>query len=608
MGHSHHPLKSALGIATLLVASAGLAVALIPASAGSAAAASSGYTVSLIPVSGGGTQVAVDPVTDTLYVTDGAGERLIVVDGATGTVETTLTLGNAADEGVIGAVAVDQATDMVYVSDYNVFGGASSVVVVNGTTNTVAATITEPTGSEPEAIAVDTTTDTAYVANYGAHNVAVIDGATNAITAVVSTGSTSHPDGVAVDSTSDVAWVTDLSGNVIAIDGATDSVASTLPLTGAYPSSIAVNPVTDTVYVGTHTARFDVIDGATTSLTSTLDVTYDISSVAVDPTAGVAYATEPGITLIIDTGTNAMTDSLPRGGSSVVLAPTAGSAYEATSQYGLWALTPSATNAMSPVITSGTDAIFLTGQAGSATAQASALPAATFSEAGALPTGLTWNSDGTLAGTPAAGTGGPYPITITASNGIAPDFTEAFEVIVDQPVVITSPASTTFRTGRPGTFAVTADGFPPPTFTASGSVPSWVTLSPSGALSGTPPAHAGGRYHFTIGASNGVGSAVAQAFTLIVDQPPAITSARSATFRVGSRNKFTFRSSGYPAATLSERGRLPAGVRFVAGRNGTAVLTGEPARSDKGKNYKITIIAGNGIGPSARQTFTLKVS
>ena len=46
------------------------------------------------------------------------------------------------------------------------------------------------------------------------------------------------------------------------------------------------------------------------------------------------------------------------------------------------------------------------------------------SETGALPDGVTFvdNGDGTatLAGTPAAGTGGTYPITITATNGVGP--------------------------------------------------------------------------------------------------------------------------------------------------------------------------------------------
>ncbi len=215
MQHSPRFLKSAIRATMLVAACAGLAAVLIPASAGSAAAASSGYTVSLVPVAASGSNVAIDPVTGTLYVTNGSGEQLIVVDGATGTVEATLSLGHYA-----GAVAVDPTTDVVYVAGYVSYAGAASVVVVNGSTNTVAATISEPTDSEPEGIAVNSTTGTVYVANYAARNVTVIDGATNAITATVSTGSTSLPYKVAVDDSSDVVWVADWTGRVIAIDDA----------------------------------------------------------------------------------------------------------------------------------------------------------------------------------------------------------------------------------------------------------------------------------------------------------------------------------------------------------------------------------------------------
>jgi large repetitive protein len=694
MQHSPRFPKAAVRTTMLVAACTGLVVALVSAGAGSAAAASSGYTVAYVPVTANGTQLAVDPATDTLYVTDGDGGQLFVIDGATDTIDATLSLGNTT-----GEVAVDPETDMVYVTDFQT-GGTTSVVAVNGSMNTVAATIAEPAGSLPYGIAVDSATDTVYVANYDGRDVAVIDGKTNQITATVNTGSASHPFAVAVDDSSDVLWVTDWTAHTVtAIDGATDTIDGSLVLPAQYLGTIAVDSATDTVYVGARNDSVYVVNGATTTLSSTISVPYSVDCVAVDSAAGVVYATDSGTTWIINASTNAITDTLARGGSSVAPGATAGTAYEAGSPYGLWLLTPSATNALSPVITSQAYATFSTGQADSATVLTSALPAATLSESGTLPAGLSWNSDGTIEGTPAAGTGGYYPITITASNGIAPDYTQSFGLSVDQPIVITSPASATFRVGtdssfsfestgypepayavsgalpagvtlfwsqatgwqlqgtpavgsggvypltitaetfgaepnvtqaftltvleapsftssthatfragRAGSFKVTAHGYPAPAFTASGSVPSWASLSPAGVLSGTPPAHAGGSYHFTIGASNGVGSAVTQPFTLTVDQPARITSASRATFRVGRDTTFTVRTTGYPAPRLTERGRLPRGIRFRVGRDGTAVLTGDPAAADKGKTYVITLIAGNGVSPSARQTFRLTVS
>ena len=76
---------------------------------------------------------------------------------------------------------------------------------------------------------------------------------------------------------------------------------------------------------------------------------------------------------------------------------------------------------------------------------------------------FTDNGDGTatLAGTPAAGTGGSYPLTITAANGTAPDATQAFTLTVNQAPAITSgDSATAFTVGTAGTFTVTTDRLP----------------------------------------------------------------------------------------------------------------------------------------------------
>ena len=153
---------------------------------------------------------------------------------------------------------------------------------------------------------------------------------------------------------------------------------------------------------------------------------------------------------------------------------------------------------------------------------ASGNPAPTFSETGTLPTGVTLNSTtGVLSGTPAAGTGGSYPITITATNGVGPDATQNFTLTVDQAPAITSGNSTTFTVGAAGTFTVTATGYPAPTFSETGTLPTGVTLnSTTGVLSGTPAAGTGGRYPITITATNGVAPDATQSFTLTVDEAP----------------------------------------------------------------------------------------
>jgi hypothetical protein len=209
-----------------------------------------------------------------------------------------------------------------------------------------------------------------------------------------------------------------------------------------------------------------------------------------------------------------------------------------------------------------------------------------------------------LSGTPATLTGGVYPLTFTASNGIAPIATQSFTLTVNEAPNITSANSTTFVVGTPGSFTVTSTGYPSPTFNVSGTLPSGVTLSTStGVLSGTPAVGTGGTYPITFTASNGVGSNAVQNFTLTVNQAPTITSANNTTFGVGNAGTFTVTRTGFPTPTLSESGALPSGVTF---NTTTGVLSGTPAAGTQG-TYPITFTASNGVGSNAMQSFTLAV-
>ena len=89
--------------------------------------------------------------------------------------------------------------------------------------------------------------------------------------------------------------------------------------------------------------------------------------------------------------------------------------------------------APAPAITSADSTTFTTGTAGTFTVTTTGFPTSALSETGAL-LGVTFvdNSNGTatLAGTPASGTDGTYPLTITADNGVVPDATQSFTLTV----------------------------------------------------------------------------------------------------------------------------------------------------------------------------------
>jgi len=82
--------------------------------------------------------------------------------------------------------------------------------------------------------------------------------------------------------------------------------------------------------------------------------------------------------------------------------------------------------------------------------------------------------------------------------------------------LITSASSTTFTVGSSGTFTVTASGYPAPSLTDGGSLPTGVTFNTTtGALSGTPASGTNGSYPLTFTATNSAGTNT-QNFTLTV--------------------------------------------------------------------------------------------
>jgi large repetitive protein len=604
-GHraSHRPRP----LATILIGTLLPLGALVPvtiATAGSALASPSpGYTATLIPTGQDANWVAVDPDTGMVYFAD-VTDEVTVIDSSTNAVVTTIAM-----PGATQGVAVDAVTDTVYVTvAASTTTSAPVVAVIDGATNTVTATIALPVGSTPDGVAVDSSTGTVYVAEDGALAVAAIDESTNSVMATVSMNGTCSPDALAVDESTDVIWAGCDSDGVVAISGASDTV--TPDFFAGSVGAVAVDPATDTVYATIPAIdELKIIDGATGTVSMTMDFTLQIWGVAFDTGTGTLFASSPlgesGTTLAIDASSDTITDTIERGGAEIAVNTATGSAYAApyiAQTNAVWALTPSATNAMSPVIKS-TAGTFAESTSGSFTIAGTALPAATYSETGSLPSGVTLSSAGVLSGTPAAGTGGVYPITITASNGIPPDYSQAFTLTVDEPPAITSADQATFTAGTAGTFAATATSIPGSIFTESGVLPTGVTFSPAGVLSGTPAAGTGGVYPITVTASNGVGTPATQAFTLTVDEAPAITSADEAAFVTGAAGSFTVTASGFPAPSFTESGPLPAGVTLSSG----GVLSGTPA-AGTGGSYPITVTASNGVGTPATQSFTLTVT
>ncbi|MBI3716729.1 MAG: hypothetical protein HY255_12120 [Betaproteobacteria bacterium] len=149
--------------------------------------------------------------------------------------------------------------------------------------------------------------------------------------------------------------------------------------------------------------------------------------------------------------------------------------------------------------------------------------------------------------------------------------------------------------------AVDADG-PAPAVSFVGSAPNAVIGGGNIVLHGL----ASGTYFFTVKAQDAGGKKAFAHFVVdvvLVNAAPVITSANSAQFPVLSAGTFSVAASGYPAPVFSAQGALPGGVTMSAG----GVLSGTSASGSAG-SYPITVVAANGIGVNAQQSFTLTVS
>jgi Bacterial Ig domain/FG-GAP-like repeat/Putative Ig domain/FG-GAP repeat len=380
---------------------------------------------------------------------------------------------------------------------------------------------------------------------------------------------------------------------------------------------------------GTATQSFILIVHEAPAITSANTVTFTVGTAGsfIVGTTGfpIATITRSGATLptgvtFVDngngTGTLSGTAAATTGGSYAITFTASNGVGSAAAQ----AFTLNVNEA--PTITSASAATFPVGTASSFTVTTTGFPtgaAMTITQGGdPLPMGVTFTNNGngtaTLAGTPAAGSGGVRTLTITAANGMLPNATQTFTLTVSQGPTITSANAVTFTAGTAGSFTVTTTGTPAPTISITGTLPGGVTFTNNGngtgTLSGTPAAGTGGTYAVTFTATNGAGTDATQAFTLTVNEAPAITSANGATFPVGTASSFTVTTTGFPtgaAMTITQGGDpLPMGVTFTNNGNGTATLAGTPAAGTGGVRT-LTITAANGILPNAVQTFTLTV-
>jgi hypothetical protein len=193
---------------------------------------------------------------------------------------------------------------------------------------------------------------------------------------------------------------------------------------------------------------------------------------------------------------------------------------------------------------------------------------------GTLPANLVLATSGNLSGTPSTAATSNFTITSTDTFSTTGSFTYS-DVVMTSPTISLSP--TTFANATadsPYSANVFAfGGIAPYTFAVtSGTLPSGLNLSNSGAITGIPTSVS--TFNFTITASDLYSSTGNRVYTILVN-PPAITISPLAIPQAVANVSYTatFTAAGGTAPYTYASAQLPAGMSLASS---TGVLSGTP--------------------------------
>ncbi len=196
----------------------------------------------------------------------------------------------------------------------------------------------------------------------------------------------------------------------------------------------------------------------------------------------------------------------------------------------------------------------------------------------------------------------------STTPGPGPFYVPAVQFNTDESTAIVSNASTTFTQGVNHSFPVLVAGYPDPSYSYTGTLPTGVTLSPvapatayNGVLSGNTCQV--GSFPITLTADSSVTGPASQAFTLNVRPSTTFTSADNATFNQTVTSSFQMTASGVPMHHFTTTSALPNGMTLST----SGLLSGTPTNYG---TFPITVTATPVHASCGAQTqsFTLTVN
>src|SRR5947209_488108 len=280
--------------------------------------------VATVRVSPSISRLAVNEITNKIYVIDPFAGSLFVIDGASNTVTGSVAFGVR-----IGSLALNPLTNRIYVSTsrsaVNVITGVTSgtVSVIDGTTNSVLADV--PIALFANTLAVNTATNRIYVAgqpqNANSPAIEVIDGSTNnVIAAAFDPNNPVAVIGLAINKTTNTVYAA-TGGEVFVLNGASNSLILNSSFSIVHllnVAALAVNEATNETYFAVSPSSLSVIGGFSFFNPPTINsilVGEDPIDVGVNQATNRIYvpASQGNIVTVIDGRDHSVLTSLPTG-------------------------------------------------------------------------------------------------------------------------------------------------------------------------------------------------------------------------------------------------------------------------------------------------------
>jgi YVTN family beta-propeller protein len=216
------------------------------------------------------------------------------------------------------AIAYNSANGLFYVA--NTYSNTLSII--NGTTNSLMGSIPvgDVPGKGPTGIAVNSINNTVYVTNMGSNTVSVINGTTNVVVGNITSGMGGgffSPTGIAYNSDNDNLYVTNRGSDTVSvINGTTNMLIDEIPIDAISPSGIVYNAANNYVYVtnmGSNTVS--VINGTTNALIATIPVSLGPNGITYNQNNGDVYVANSinGTISVISGLTNTVKNTIPIG-------------------------------------------------------------------------------------------------------------------------------------------------------------------------------------------------------------------------------------------------------------------------------------------------------